>query len=112
MLFDVIAVGDVRGPVLLNWQRAEMERELCAALETCDAVPECYLDVERAKSALRVLAADGDESWARGEVKASLQMEGGCGVYFDRLMDHVNCLALAFWRLSRAERREMGKVKG
>lgn len=111
-MFDVIAVGDVRGPVLVGWLRREVDRELASALETCDEVPECYLDAERAKEALRALAADGDESWARGEVKAALEMEGGCGVYFDRLMDHVNCLTISFWRLNRAEKREMGRVRG
>lgn len=108
-LFDPITVGNPRGPMLLHGQREELARELSAAVKACEEVPDFYLDQERAKSAFKSLAEDGDESWTRDELRASFDMNAGFAKHFDRIMDHVNTLGWAYWRLYRAERRAYGK---
>ncbi|MFZ9938462.1 MAG: hypothetical protein ACO3JG_15600, partial [Luteolibacter sp.] len=89
--------------------RQELQQELNAALEAVDEVPAHYLDRETARDLFRALAADGDDDWARAELLLELEPSPGSGVHFDRLMDHINKLGWAYWRLHRAERRAYGK---
>lgn len=108
-LFETIEVGNTRAPVLLHAMREELQRELSAAVKACGEVPEMYLDAERAAAAFHGLAEDGDDSWARDEIRECFDMAAGFAVHFDRLLDHVNTLGWAYWRLHRAERRAYGK---
>lgn len=104
-----IPCGNTRAPMLLHGMREEVQRELSAAVKACDEVPDFYLDQERAKAAFHGLAEDGDDSWARDELRECFDMAAGFAKHFDRIMDHVNTLGWAFWRLHRAERRAYGK---
>jgi hypothetical protein len=107
--FASIPCGNPRGPMLLHGMREEVQRELSAAVKACDEVPGYYLDQERAKAAFHGLAEDGDDSWTRDELRECFDMAAGFAKHFDRIMDHVNTLSWAYWRLHRAERRAYGK---
>ena len=78
-------------------------------LEAVDEVPAHYLDRETARDLFRALAADGDDDCARAELLLEFEPSPGSGAHFDRLMDHINTLGRAYWRLHRAERRAYGK---
>jgi hypothetical protein len=108
-LFDTIQVGDPRGPLLLGPMREELIRELGEAVKACDQVPEYFLDADRAKAMFRALCEDGDESCARQELRKCFDMGAGFARHFDKLNDHLNTLAWAWWRLHRAESRAYGK---
>jgi hypothetical protein len=107
LLFDLPPTGATRLPLAAC--REELHRELCEALKACDEVPEYYLDRDRAKDAFHGLASDGDDSWTRDELRECFDMAAGFARHFDRIMDHVNTLGWAYWRLYRAERRAYGK---
>jgi len=109
-LFErIIQVGNPRKPMLLGPMREELIRQLGEAVRACDEVPEYYLDQERAKEVFREVCEDGDEPWARQELRECFEMESGVGCHFDKLNDHLNTIAWAYWRLHRAERRAYGK---
>lgn len=110
MLFPSESITS-ESPSLLHPMRVELARELSEAVRACDEVPEHYLDTERAQDASHQLAKDGDDAWTRNEIRDSFEMEYGCGSHFDRLLDHVNTLSWAYWRLHRAERRAYGKER-
>ncbi len=110
--WDPAEVDSPQGPRLLHGMREELQRELSAAVKACEEVPDFYLDQERAKEAFHALAEDGDESWVRAEIREAFEMEAGFAQHFDRLMEHVNTLGWAFWRLHRAERRAYGRKEG
>ena len=107
--FASIPCGNTRAPMLLHGMREELQRELSAAVKACDEVPDFYLDQGRAKDAFHGLAEDGDDSWTRDELRECFDMAAGFAKHFDRIMDHVNMLGWAYWRLHRAERRAYGK---
>lgn len=98
--------------VPLSAHREELHRGLSAAVKACEAVPDCYLDVDRAQDLFRALAVDGDTSWARKEIIAAFSMNPGFTAHFDVMNDHVNTMGWAYWRLHRAERRAYGKEGG
>jgi hypothetical protein len=106
---STITCGNPNGPILLHGMREELARELGEACKAAGQVPECYLDAERATAAFRGLAEDGDDAWTRNEIRDSFDMEPGFGKHMDRLLDYVNTLGWAYWRLYRAERRAYGK---
>jgi hypothetical protein len=108
-LFDPAVMGEMRGPSLLNPMREELQREISVAVKLCDEVPEKYLDKERALEAFRALAEEGDAEWARDEIRYCFEMTPGFGKWFDRLLDSVNTIGWAYWRLRRAELRAYGK---
>jgi hypothetical protein len=108
-LFDFITVGDPRGPMLLAPMREEMARELAAARQAVDDVPEYYLDQDAAKDAFLGLYQDGDDSAARDKIREAFDMSAGFAKHFDKLLDHINTMSWAYWRLHRAERRAYGK---
>jgi hypothetical protein len=106
---STITCGNPHGPMLLHGMREELVRELGEACKAVDQVPEIYVDAERAKAAFRGLAEDGDDKWTRDEIRECFDMIAGFGRHMDRLLDHVNTLGWAFWRLYRAERRAYRK---
>lgn len=108
-LFDTLAIGNPRGATLLHAHRAELQRELSAAIEACDSVSQEAFDATRCKDAFRGLAQDGDASWARSEIRESHDADLGHYRELETLLDHINSMAWAFWRLHRAERRAYGK---
>jgi hypothetical protein len=109
-LFEfAIRCGEPRGPMLLHAMRQELCRELSEAVKACDAVPDWYLDRDRAVGIFRALAEDGDTAGARLELCECFETEWGFGKHLDSLREHVNTLSWAYWRLHRAERRAYGK---
>ena len=108
-LFDPITCGNPRGPTLLHSHRVELQRELSAAIATCDAIEGVALDYETATNAFRHLAEDGDTSWTRAKIREAYDPDLGHYRELEALLDHVNSMAWAFWRLHRAERRACGK---
>jgi hypothetical protein len=108
-LFNTITIGHTRAPMLLHAHRVELQRELSEAIQACEAVSSDALDAEQAKEAFRGLAQDGDASWARSEIREAYDVDLGHYRDIETLMDHVNSMAWAFWRLHRAERRAYGK---
>lgn len=91
--------------------RLELEKALNEALAACDDVPDHYLDRDRAKEIFNELAKDGDADSARDQIRMSFEMDGGFGRHFDCLLDHVNCVAFAFWMLRRSKERELSARK-
>lgn len=107
LLFELPESPATRVPLFA--MREELQRELSAAIQAVDEVPEYYLDHDAAKTTFRFLAEDGDEAAARNEIREAFDVAAGFAAHFDKIMDHINTLGWAYWRLHRAERRAYGK---
>jgi hypothetical protein len=108
-LFDPITIGDPSSPSLLAPMRQELQRELSAAIRAVDEVPEWFLDADAARELFRELCDDGDADAARDQLRDAFEMSAGFARHFDRLLDHINTMSWAYWRLHRAERRAYQK---
>lgn len=112
MIAELFEVERVTEQISLDAMRADLEQVVKDAQEACDSVPEWMIDAERAKEVFAYLASDGDTEYARDHVRMSFDFSGaGFGKYLDLLLDHVNVVAMSFWRLHRAERRVCEWVK-
>jgi hypothetical protein len=108
-LIDTTTIERPAGASLLHPMREELQRELSAAIRACEEVPCHMIDSEGAQVAFQRLARDGDAEDARVAIRFTFDDANGYGQHLDRLLDHVNAMAWAFWRLHRAERRAYGK---
>jgi hypothetical protein len=108
-LWDPAAIAGPATPSLLAPMRQELLRELTAAIRAVDEVPEWFLDADAARELFRELHEDGDADAARDQLRNAFEMSAGFARHFDRLLDHINTIAWAYWRLHRAERRAYQK---
>ena len=105
-LFNLPPAGDDRAPVSAH--RAELDRTLSDALRAVAHASPQLIDSYRADRVFRELASDGDTTWSRCEMQAHIELGNyGGGLLLDEMLDHINCIGIAFWRLHRAERRAL-----
>jgi hypothetical protein len=105
-LFNLPPAGDDRAPVSAH--RAELDRALSDALRAVNHASPRLIDSYRAEEIFRELASDGDTTWSRCEMREAIELDKfGGGRLLDEMLDHINCIGLAFWRLHRAERRAL-----
>jgi hypothetical protein len=105
-LFNLPPAHEDRAPVSAH--RAELDRALSDALRAVNHASRGLIDSDRAEEVFRRLASDGDTTWSRWEMQARIEVGNyGGGRLLDEMLDHINCIGIAFWRLHRAERRAL-----
>jgi len=108
-LIDTTTLERPAGASLLHPMREELQRELSAAIRASEEVPCHMIDTEGTQVAFQRLARDGDAEHARVAIRFAFDDACDYAQHLDRLLDHINTMAWAFWRLSRAERRAYRK---